>query len=100
MKALVSIVCGMMSFVMISMAQVKAYTQSTSQILDSGSSIVSIDWKIKMLTGAIALLSIAYSIYYTRSGQTKLNIVNRVGRLLALLAIILCVIPVYKIYVR
>lgn len=100
MKGLISIVCGLVSFSIISVAQMYAYRDSMLYRTTSELTDISIDWKFKLISIAIALLSIAYSISYTKSGKQKMGIVNRVGRYLAILAILLCIIPLYQVFVN
>lgn len=90
---------GILSFVLITIAQVSAYRSASLQVIGDDT-VASYDWKVRLFSAALAILCIAYSINYTRSGQQKLYLVNRVGRLLAILALILCLLPLYKIYLR
>jgi len=102
MKGFLSLLLGGLSFALIVGSQMNAYAQSSLIVLvdDLSQAIVSVHWSIKMITISIALIALAFSINYTRSGQKKMNIVNRVGRYLAILAIILSIIPVYQIFLK
>lgn len=103
MKGLLALIIGGLSFALIAGSQMNAYTQSSVSLIvkgDLSATIISVHWSIKLITISIALIALALSINYTRSGQKKMNVVNRVGRYLAILAIILSIIPVYQIFLK
>lgn len=103
MKGLLSLLIGGLSFALIAGSQINAYAQSSAILISNGEltpNVVTVHWSIKMITISIALIALAFSINYTRSGQKKMNILNRVGRYLAILAIILSIIPVYLIFLK
>ena len=103
MKGLLSLIFGGLSFFIIAASQINAYMQSKLTLIptnDLAPSVISVHWSMKMISISIAILALAFSINYTRSGQKKMNIVNRVGRYLAILAIILSIIPVYQIFLK
>ena len=104
MKGLLSLLLGGLSFATITASQMNAFIESTAILIthDIGEipKVVSVHWSIKMISISIALVAIALSINYTRSGQNKMNVVNRVGRYLAILTIILSIIPVYQIFLK
>lgn len=103
MKGLLALLLGGLSFALIAGSQINVYAHSSLSLISNGDltpSVVSVHWSIKMITVSIALIALAFSINYTRSGQKKMNILNRVGRYLAILAIILSIIPVYQIFLK
>ena len=103
MKGLLSLIIGGLSFALIAGAQMNAFTKSSKSLIvlpDIQLEIIFVHWSIKMIAASIALIAVALSINYTRSGQQKMNVANRVGRYLAILAIILSIIPVYQIFLK
>ena len=104
MKGFLSLVLGGLSFALIAGAQFNAFLSSSAVLITQENSIspvmVSVHWSLKLISIAIALVALAFSINYTRSGQKKMNIANRVGRYLAILAVILSIIPVYLIFLK
>ena len=104
MKGLLSLLIGGLSFALITGAQINAFLSSNAVLITNEDSlsptVVSVHWSIKMIAFSIALIALAFSINYSRSGQQKMNIANRVGRYLALLAIILSIIPVYQVFLK
>ncbi len=104
MKGFLSLLIGGLSFALIAGAQMNAYLASMqSQLIVIENlipQIVTVHWSMKMIAAALAFIALAFSINYTRSGQKKMNIANRVGRYLAILAIILSIIPVYLIFLK
>lgn len=104
MKGLLSLLIGGLSFALIVGAQMYAYLASSAILITNENAltpnIVSVHWSIKMIAISIALIALAFSVNYSRSGQQKMNIANRVGRYLALLAIIMSIIPVYQVFLK
>ena len=104
MKGLLSLIIGGLSLALIAGAQRNAYLDSLAILITSENAltptVVTVHWSIKMIAFSIALIALAFSINYSRSGQQKMNIANRVGRYLALLAIILSIIPVYQVFLK
>lgn len=103
MKGLLSLIIGGLSFALIAGSQLNAFALSMRMNITTGDltpTLVSVHWSIKLITISIALIAVALSINYTKSGQRKMNVANRVGRYLALLAIILSIIPVYQIFLK
>ena len=85
-------------------AQINAFLASNAVlIIDENSflpTVVFAHWSIKMIALSISLIALSFSINYSRSGKQKMNVVNRVGRYLALLAIILSIFPVYQVFLK
>jgi len=104
MRGLLSLIIGGLSFAIIVGSQLQAYQASELLLvrLENEDALVSnfYHWSTRMIVVSGALVAISFSINCTRSGQQKMNIVNRVGRYLAVLAIILSIIPVYQIFLK
>ena len=103
MKGFLSLVLGGISFFLIAGSQMNAYLQSNLYLHTIGDltpSMATVHWSVKMIAVSIALIALAFSINYTRSGQQKMNVVNRIGRYFAILAIILSIIPVYQVFLK
>lgn len=100
MKGLLSLILGGLSFVIIIGSQINAFLSSKILIGTADINIVNVHWSIKMIAASIALIALAFSITYTKSGQKKMNIPNRIGRYLSILAVILTIIPVYQIFLK
>ncbi len=104
MKGMLSLIFGMLSFAIIAISQTNAFVESSSILITKESDlapiIIAVHWSVKLISISIALIALALSINYSRSGQQKMNVANRVGRYLALLAIILSIIPVYQVFLK
>lgn len=98
MKAIISAISGLISFVLISGAQLNLLMlRKASHHQENLAEIYSIGYGTKIIISLLALLAIWSSIYYNKTGGQKYNIINRVGRLLGIVAILLCFIPLHLI---
>lgn len=95
MKAIYSIILGITAIATILWHQSATYQEALG-----GNLMHSLDWKIRMMTVAIALLGIAQSIGYTKTRLRQYYYLNRIGRLLSVLAILLAIIPIYRVFIN
>jgi len=99
MQAIISIITGMIGFVIIAGMQlylllfIKIYS-GNSQLSPA---LYSIGIETKIVTIILGVIAIASSILYTRTNKYKLRIINNVGMFFGILAIILCFIPLFLI---
>jgi len=97
MKAIVSAIFGTLSFVIISGTQLNLVLhRRLSGDTELIPEIYSISPFTKTFVLIMAFLAIWSSVYYDKSGETKLKIINKVGRLLGILAVLLSFIPIYS----
>lgn len=57
--------------------------------------IYSIGANVKIIVLILGVIAIVSSIYYSKSDQTKLRLINKLGLILGIIAIVLCFIPFY-----
>ena len=92
MKAIISLIFGMISFVLIAGMQMNLLLEiklnnAANHVLPT---VYSIAWSSKIFVLILGLVAMVSSIFYTRSKKTKLGILNKFGLLLGILAILLC----------
>ncbi len=96
MKAIVSILCGQISFWIIAGVQIDMLMLTRIQQVDPITPhIYAIGSSIKLISIAFALTAIIFSILYSKTNKHKLKIINKLGMILGIIAILLCFIPIY-----
>lgn len=93
---------GIFSFVLglAAVVTIIAHQYLTYQDVQAGNILATLDWKIRMISAALALFGIAQSIAYTKTRLKQFYYLNRVGRLLAVLAILLAILPLYQVFLK
>jgi len=96
MKAIISIITGMIAFVIISGMQLNMILITKLHNMENQltPTVHAIGKETKIMVILFALTAIITSVLYSRTKQ-KHKIINKVGMLLGIIAILLCFIPLY-----
>lgn len=97
MQAIVSVISGMIGFVIIAGMQINMLLNMKINSVNSQLSprVYTIGIETKIVVIILGIAAIVSSILYSRTNKYKLKIINKVGMLLGIIAILLCFIPLY-----
>lgn len=97
MNAILSVLTGMISFILIAGAQMSLLAQiKMHPANDLTPAVYSIGWSLKIVVLILGIVAIVSSILYKRTPEKKLGIINMFGMILGVLAIVLCFFPLYQ----
>jgi len=96
--AVLSLVCGLLGFNFIAIAQTMSYMQIRQYIVeqpDLDLELFAINATFKICTLVLGVLALAFSFLYKKSKDQHARLFNGLGGLLGIICIILSIFPIY-----
>lgn len=97
--AVLSLVCGLLGFNLIAIAQTMSYMQISNYLTQDPNldvTIFAIGGTYKLVCGILGVLALVLCFLYTKSPDNSARLFNSLGGILGLITVVLGLIPVYE----